>query len=344
MSRAASPFPLTGAIEMVHGGGGRAMAELIAGLFRRHLGNPILDKGHDAAVLPAVRGRLAISTDGHVISPLEFPGGDIGALAVHGTLNDIAMAGARPICLSAAFVLEEGLALEELDRIVASLAAAARAAGVPVVTGDTKVVERGKGDGIFITTTAIGEVPDGVEIAPERARPGQAVLLSGNLGDHGVAVLSKRANLDFETDILSDSAALHGMVAAMLAVAPGIAVLRDPTRGGLSAALNEITRAAGVGIVIEEARIPVRPGVAAACELLGLDPLNVANEGKLICVCAEADADRLLGVMREHPLGRDAARIGQVVAEDAPFVRMRTRLGGLRMLDWLSGEQLPRIC
>ena len=334
----------SGAVDMTHGGGGRAMAELIRDLFRRHLGNPILDSAGDAAQLGAVQGRLVMSTDGHVVSPLFFPGGDIGSLSVHGTLNDIAMSGARPLFLSAAFILEEGYPLADLERIVVSMADAARAANVPIVTGDTKVVEKGKGDGVFITTTGIGVVPDGVEIAAERARPGQAILLSGSIGDHGVAILSRRENLEFETEIRSDSAALHGLVAAMVAAAPGIAVLRDPTRSGLSAALNEITRAAHVGMLLEESAIPVRPDVAAACELLGLDPLHVANEGKLICICGPDDADALLDVMRAHPLGRDAALIGHVTDGDAPLVQMRTTFGGLRVVDWLSGEQLPRIC
>ncbi len=334
----------SGAVDMTHGGGGRAMAELIRDLFRRHLGNPILDRAGDAAQLGAVQGRLVMSTDGHVVSPLFFPGGDIGSLSVHGTLNDIAMSGARPLFLSAAFILEEGYPLADLERIVVSMADAARAADVPIVTGDTKVVEKGNGDGVFITTTGIGVVPDGVEIAADRARPGQAILLSGSIGDHGVAILSRRENLEFETEIRSDSAALHGLVAAMVAAAPGIAVLRDPTRSGLSAALNEITRATHVGMLLDESAIPVRPDVAAACELLGLDPLHVANEGKLICICGADDADALLNVMRAHPLGRDAALIGHVTDDDAPLVQMRTTFGGLRVVDWLSGEQLPRIC
>jgi len=320
------------------------MAELIRDLFRRHLANPILDKGDDAALVDVPDGRLVMSTDGHVISPLFFPGGDIGSLAVHGTLNDVAMSGARPLYLTAGFILEEGFPLADLDRIVASMARAAKEAGVPVVTGDTKVVEKGKGDGVFITTTGLGVVPDGVNVSAERARPGNAVLLSGSIGDHGVAILSKRENLEFETEIRSDSAALHGMVAAMVEAVPGIAVLRDPTRGGLAATLNEIARAANVGMQLDEAAIPVKSDVAAACELLGLDPLNVANEGKLVCICAAEDADTLLAVMRAHPLGRDAALIGRVTEDDANLVQMTTGFGGNRVVDWLSGEQLPRIC
>lgn len=334
----------TGTVDMVHGGGGRAMTELIRDLFQRHLSNPILDQGHDAALLEASSGRLVVSTDGHVISPLFFPGGDIGSLSVHGTLNDVAMAGARPLCLTAGFILEEGFPLADLERIVMSMAAAASEAGVPVATGDTKVVEKGKGDGVFITTTGLGVVPDGVEISVTRAKPGQAILLSGSIGDHGVAILSKRENLEFETEIVSDSAALHTLVADMIEAVPDIAVLRDPTRGGLAATLNELARAAGVGMHLDESAIPVKGDVAAACELLGLDPLHVANEGKLVCLCEQADADSLLSVMRAHPLGRDAAIIGRVTDDEARLVEMETEIGGLRVVDWLSGEQLPRIC
>ncbi|MBU2485462.1 MAG: hydrogenase expression/formation protein HypE [Alphaproteobacteria bacterium] len=334
----------TGNVDMTHGGGGRAMAELIRDLFHRHLGNPVLDQGNDAALIDVPQGRLVMSTDGHVISPLFFPGGDIGSLSVHGTLNDVAMAGAKPLYLTAGFILEEGFPLADLERIVISMAHAAREAGVPVVTGDTKVVEKGKGDGVFITTTGLGVVPDGVRVSADRARPGQAILLSGPIGDHGVAILSKRENLEFETEILSDSAAVHGLVAQMIETVPDIAVLRDPTRGGLAATLNEIARSAKVGMMLDEAAIPLRPDVAAACELLGLDPLYVANEGKLICLCEAADAERLIEVMRAHPLGRDTARIGTVTEDDANLIQMKTGFGGTRVVDWLAGEQLPRIC
>ncbi len=339
-----TPAPRSGAVDMTHGGGGRAMAELIRDLFQRHLGTPGPEHGNDAAVLDVPPGRLAMSTDSHVVSPLFFPGGDIGCLSVHGTLNDVAMMGARPLYLAAGFILEEGLPLADLERIVMSMAAAANEAGVPVVTGDTKVVEKGKGDGVFITTTGIGVVPDSVTISAERARPGMAILLSGSIGDHGVAVLSKRENLEFETEILSDTAALHGLVADMVAAVPGIAVLRDPTRGGLATALNEIAHTAKVGMDLDEAAIPVRPDVNAACELLGLDPLYVANEGKLVCLCEEADAQTLLAAMRAHPLGADAALIGHTVEDETGLVRMTTAFGGTRVVDWLSGEQLPRIC
>jgi hydrogenase expression/formation protein HypE len=254
------------------------------------------------------------------------------------------MSGARPLYLSAGFILEEGFPLSDLERIVASMAEAANRAGVPVVTGDTKVVERGKGDGVFITTTGVGMVPPGVNISGDRARPGDAVLLSGTIGDHGVAIMSSRENLSFETAIESDSAALHGLVADMVAAAPGIHCLRDPTRGGLATTLNELALQSGVGMQLDESAIPVRPAVAAACELLGLDPLYIANEGKLICICPADDADRLLEVMRVHPLGREAARIGEVVEDPHGFVRMQTGFGGSRVVDWLTGEQLPRIC
>jgi len=341
---AADPSARRGAVDMTHGGGGRAMTELIADLFGRHLGNPILDEGHDAARFPVPPGRLALSTDSYVISPLFFPGGDIGSLAVHGTLNDVAMSGARPLHLTASFILEEGYPLADLERLVVSMAEAVSRAGVTVVAGDTKVVEKGNGDGVFITTTGLGVVPDGVDIGADRARPGQAILVSGTIGDHGVAILSKRENLEFETQIQSDSAALHHMVADMVDAVPGIAVLRDPTRGGLAAALNEIAHASGVGMALDEAAIPVDRDVASACELLGLDPLYVANEGKLVCLCDARDADTLLAVMRRHSEGAGAAMIGQVVADPHGLVRMETLLGGNRAVDWLSGEQLPRIC
>ncbi|PLX39124.1 MAG: hydrogenase expression/formation protein HypE [Hyphomicrobiales bacterium] len=334
----------SGAVDMTHGGGGRAMADLIRDLFQRHLGNPILDQGNDAALVEVPPGRLVMSTDGHVIAPLFFPGGDIGSLSVHGTLNDVAMAGARPLYLTVGFILEEGYPLADLERIVMSMAEAATRAGVPIVTGDTKVVEKGKGDGVFITTTGLGVVPDGVRVSADRAVPGQAILLSGSIGDHGVAILSKRENLEFETEICSDSAALHTLVADMIAAVPDIAVLRDPTRGGLAATLNEIARTARVGMMLDETAIPVKPDVSAACELLGLDPLYVANEGKLVCLCAADDADRLVDIMHAHPLGRDAAVIGSVIEDPHGLVQMRTSFGGARVVDWLSGEQLPRIC
>jgi hydrogenase expression/formation protein HypE len=329
---------------MMHGSGGRATAELVQALFVRHFDNPMLRAGNDQAAFLPPAGRLVISTDAHVVSPLFFPGGDIGSLAVHGTINDVAMAGARPLYLSAAFILEQGFPFADLERIVVSMAAASRLAGVPIVTGDTKVVERGKGDGVFITTTGVGVVPEGVDVSGDKARPGDVILLSGSIGDHGVAILSKRENLAFETVIHSDSAALHGLVADMVAAVPGIRVLRDPTRGGLASTLNEIAQQSRVGLRLDETAIPMKDDVRAACELLGLDPLYIANEGKLIAICAPSDADRLLAVMRAHPLGRETAVIGEAVADDLAFVQMRTAFGGARMVDWLAGEQLPRIC
>jgi len=337
----------TGRIDMNHGAGGRASAQLVEQLFARAFDNEALRQGNDGALVDVPPGhRLVIATDAHVISPLFFPGGDIGSLAVHGTVNDVAMLGATPLYLAASFILEEGLALAELKRIVDSMAAASRAAGVPVVTGDTKVVEQGKGDGVFISTTGVGAVPAGRTIGGALARPGDAVLLSGTLGEHGVAVLSQRESLSFETSIVSDSAALHGLVASLLAAVPegAVHVLRDPTRGGVATTLNEIARQSGVGMTLHEAAIPVRREVEGACELLGLDPLYVANEGKLVAIVAAAHAEAALAALRAHPLGRDAARIGEVTDDPHRFVQMATRFGGRRMVDWLSGEQLPRIC
>ncbi|SDI56040.1 hydrogenase expression/formation protein HypE [Pseudomonas panipatensis] len=336
-----------GQVEMAHGAGGRAAAQLIEELFVSAFDNPWLRQGNDgAAFVPALAPgeRMVMATDAHVISPLFFPGGDIGSLSVHGTVNDVAMNGARPLYLAASFILEEGFPLADLKRIVASMARAAREAGVAIVTGDTKVVERGKGDGVFISTTGIGVVAAGIDTGGHRARPGDAILLSGSIGEHGVAILSQRESLEFETQILSDSAALHKLVARMLEVAPGLRVLRDPTRGGLATTLNEIAGQSAVGMLIEEAAIPLQAQVEAACELLGLDPLYVANEGKLVAICAETDVDALLDVMRAHPLGRHAARIGSVIEDNHGFVQMQTRFGGRRIVDWLSGEQLPRIC
>ncbi|WP_142848334.1 hydrogenase expression/formation protein HypE [Telmatospirillum sp. J64-1] len=342
------PRPLdlkTGRIDLSHGAGGRAMAQLVEEMFLAAFDNDLLRQGNDQAAFAVPPGRMVMSTDSYVISPLFFPGGDIGSLAVHGTINDVAMAGARPLYLSAGFIIEEGFALADLARIVQSMAKASKEAGVPVVTGDTKVVERGKGDGVFINTAGIGVLPEGMAISGDRARPGDALLISGSLGDHGVAVMSQRASLGFETEIQSDSAALHGLVAAMLDACPsGINVLRDPTRGGLAATLNEIARQSGVGMVLREAAIPVKEAVRGACELLGLDPLHVANEGKLIAICDPAQAETLLSAMRAHPLGRDAAIIGHVVEDDHHFVQMETAFGGARVVDWLAGDQLPRIC
>ncbi|MBL8445171.1 MAG: hydrogenase expression/formation protein HypE [Zoogloeaceae bacterium] len=335
-----------GRVDLNHGAGGRAMVQLIDELFARALANEYLGQGNDGAVLPALAPgeRLVMATDAHVVTPLFYPGGDIGSLSVHGTINDVAVMGARPLYLAASFILEEGFALADLARIVASMASAAREAGVPVVTGDTKVVEQGKGDGVFITTTGVGALPPDRNPGGACARAGDAVLISGTMGDHGMAILAQRESLAFESEITSDSAALHGLIAALFDAVPGLRVLRDPTRGGLATTLNEIARQSGVGIEVDEAQIPVHPQVAAACELLGLDPLYLANEGKLVVICAPEDTDKALAALRAHPLGARATRIGTVVADPHRFVQARTPLGGRRMLDWLTGEPLPRIC
>lgn len=346
----ARPFPrldlINGRVEMAHGAGGRAMAQLIRQVFV-----DAFDRGggarmgDDFAALTVPPGRLVMTTDGYVITPRTFPGGDIGSMAVHGTVNDVAMSGARVLYLSAGFIIEEGLPLADLSAVAGSMARAARAAGVSIVTGDTKVVERGGCDGLFITTAGVGVITDDrLDIAGDRARPGDAVLISGTIGDHGVAVMSRREGLSFETPILSDSAALNGLVADMVAAVPEIRVLRDPTRGGVAATLNEIAEASGVGLLVRESALPVRPAVRGACELLGLDPLTVANEGKLIAVCPADRADALLAVMRSHSLGQDAALIGEVTDDADGIVQLETALGGRRVVDWLAGEQLPRIC
>lgn len=341
------PVPLNlrnGRVDMTHGSGGRSMAQLIDELFVKHFDNDLLRQANDQAAFDVQAGRMVMSTDGHVISPLFFPGGDIGSLSVHGTINDVAMSGARPLYLSAGFILEEGFPLADLDKIVASMGVAAAEAGVPVVTGDTKVVEKGKGDGVFITTTGVGVTPAGVNISGDLARPGDTILVSGAMGDHGVAIMSSRENLEFETSIESDSAALHTLVADMVEKVPAIHCLRDPTRGGLATTLNELAQQSRVGMKLQEHAIPVNPAVSAACELLGLDPMYIANEGKLVCICAREEAQQLLRVMHSHPLGCQAAIIGEVVEDQYGFVQMETGFGGSRVVDWLAGEQLPRIC
>ena len=333
-----------GRVDMTHGSGGRAMAQLVEELFLDAFDNEFLRQLNDQACFSVPAGRMVMATDSHVVTPLFFPGGDIGSLSVHGTINDVAMSGAKPLYLSAGFILEEGFPLADLKRIVDSMAAAARDAGVPIVTGDTKVVERGKADGVFINTTGIGIVPEGIHISGELAQPGDRILVSGFMGDHGVAIMSQRENLTFSSPILSDTAALHELVAAMVAAVPDIHCLRDPTRGGVATTLNELARQSGVGMIIQENALPVREAVSATCEFLGLDPLYVANEGKLVAICSAHDAPRLLETMQNHPLGRDAAIIGAVVADNHHFVQMETAFGGKRIVDWLSGEQLPRIC
>jgi hydrogenase expression/formation protein HypE len=335
-------------IVLGHGSGGKLTADLIDKIFLPAFRNPVLDKLDDQAVVTIGGARLAFTTDSFVVTPIFFPGGDIGRLAVHGTVNDLAMSGARPLYLSAAFILEEGLPVDDLRRIVESMRAMAVEAGVQFVTGDTKVVDRGKGDQIFITTTGIGVIEPGINISADRARPGDAILLSGTLGDHGMAIMSQREGLEFEGAIESDCASLNGLVAAMLATpSPDgdfIHCLRDPTRGGAATTLNEIAKRAGVGMLLREQSIPVRESVKGACEVLGLDPLYVANEGKLLAIVKPEMAEAVLAQMRAHPLGKDAAIIGQVVADHPGMVLMKTEIGGTRVLDVMFGEQLPRIC
>ncbi|GLR90080.1 hydrogenase expression/formation protein HypE [Bradyrhizobium iriomotense] len=334
-----------GCIDLSHGSGGRAMAQLISGLFHEAFGNEWLARGNDQSAFDVGGGRMVMTTDGYVVSPLFFPGGNIGSLAVHGTVNDIAMAGARPLYMSASFIIEEGFRLSHLKMIAESMGEAARAAGVHIITGDTKVVERGKADGLFISTAGVGVVPDGLDLSAENARVGDRVLISGTLGDHGIAIMSKRQNLAFETEIMSDSASLHDLVVKILeAGAHGVHLMRDPTRGGLAATLNEIAQQSDLGFRLQEEVIPVKPDVAAACELLGIDPLHVANEGKLVAIVSPEVANAVLAAMRAHPLGCDAAEIGEAIADDHHFVQMATSFGGGRIVDWLSGEQLPRIC
>jgi hydrogenase expression/formation protein HypE len=331
-------------VQLGHGGGGRLMQELIQDIFVRAFQNPMLASLHDGATWPVEKGTLAFTTDSYVVRPLFFPGGDIGSLAVHGTINDLAMCGAKPLYLSAGFILEEGLSLDVLRQVVKSMAEAAGAAGVSIVTGDTKVVDRGKGDGIFINTAGVGLVPDGVRVLPTLIQPGDAILVSGDLGSHGVAVLSVREGLSFAGEVTSDSAPLHDVVGDLIESRIEIHCLRDLTRGGLASALNELAVAAKVGMAIDESAVPVLEPVRGACELLGLDPLYVANEGRFVAMVAEPQAEAALAVMRRHAVSGHAARIGTVTERHAPPVVLRTVVGTHRILDLLSGEQLPRIC
>jgi hydrogenase expression/formation protein HypE len=340
------PLPLNGSdrILLGHGSGGRMTAELIARCFLPAFRNEHLEKLDDQAVVAVDGVRLAFSTDAYVVTPLFFPGGDIGDLAVNGTVNDLAMAGARPLYLAAAFILEEGFPLGDLDRVVASMRQAAAAADVLLVTGDTKVVDRGKADGCFITTTGVGVVEHAQTISADRARPGDVVILSGPIAEHGMAIMAARADLELETPVVSDTAPLHRLVHEMLATGAAVHCLRDPTRGGVATALNELAQRSTVGIVLDEAAIAVREPVRGVCELLGLDPLYVANEGKLLAVVPATDADRVLDAMRRHPHGREARVVGEVVKDDARLLVLRTTVGGRRIVDMLQGEQLPRIC
>lgn len=335
-------------IVLGHGSGGKLTADLIEKVFLPAFHNPTLDKLNDQAVLSIGTSRLAFTTDSFVVTPIFFPGGDIGRLAIHGTVNDLAMSGARPLYLSAAFILEEGLPVEDLRRVVESMRIAAAESGVQLVTGDTKVVNRGKGDKIFITTTGIGLIDGDIDISADRAKPGDAIILSGYIGDHGMTIMSQREGLEFESSIESDCACLSGLVGKMLSTPSNtssfIHVLRDPTRGGVATTLNEIARQANVGMVLNECSIPVRDSVRGACEVLGLDPLYVANEGKLLAIVDRETVRAVLTGMREHALGRDAAIIGEVVEAHPGMVLMATEIGGTRVLDVMFGEQLPRIC
>jgi hydrogenase expression/formation protein HypE len=339
------PLPLTQhkSIVMGHGSGGRLSAQLIRELFLPAFDNDALRKLDDQAVLEAGGARIAFTTDSYVVTPIFFPGGDIGELAVNGTVNDLAMSGARPLALSAAFILEEGLDMAELSRVVESVSRAAGRAGVPIVTGDTKVVNRGSADKLFITTAGVGLVPAGIDISASNARPGDAILLSGTIADHGIAVLSRREGLEFEGEIRSDTQPLHRLVDAMIA-AGEIHTLRDPTRGGLGASLCEIAGSSGIGVEIDAAAIPVNEPVRGACELLGIDPLFVANEGKLVAFVAAESAEAVLAAMRATEEGRDARRIGTAVTGHAGITLVRTEIGGTRVLDLPFHEQLPRIC
>jgi len=329
---------------LAHGGGGKLSQQLIQKMFVARFHNEFLDQSHDGAIIPLNGARLAFTTDSYVIDPIFFPGGDIGTLAVNGTVNDLAMCGATPLYLSAAFVIEEGLSMDELWRVVNSMQSAAEHAGVKLVTGDTKVVDKGKGDKIFITTAGIGTIESGIDINPKQARAGDKIIVSGNIGVHGIAIMSVREGLEFETEVVSDCAPLNGLVRTMLDASRHIHVLRDPTRGGIASALNEIAETAGVGMLIEEDKIPVDDSVSGACEILGFDPLYVANEGKLIAIVPADDAEKILRVMHSHPLGKYAAIIGTVAPDHPKTVLMKSRIGGTRVVDMLSGEQLPRIC
>jgi len=338
------PLPAKDQVLLGHGSGGKLSAELIRDIFLPAFSNPVLARLDDQAIVSVNGSRLAFTTDSFVVKPLFFPGGDIGSLAVHGTVNDLAMGGAQPLFLSAAFILEEGLSLEVLKRVVGSLHRAAAAAGVEVVTGDTKVVEKGSGDGLFINTSGIGLVPEGLQLSADQARSGDRILLSGPIGDHGIAILAQREGLEFESTVESDSAPLHTLVAAMLGASRALRCLRDPTRGGLSSATNEIAQQSRVGMELDDAAIPVREEVRGACEMLGLDPLYVANEGKLIAIVAPEAAEAVLDAMRRHPLGSQAQIIGTVTAAHPGLVTLRTTLGTSRIVDMLAGDQLPRIC
>lgn len=334
-----------GVIDMTHGAGGRATAQLISEVFAKAFDNAYLNEGHDGATLPTINAKLVMSCDGHVVEPLEFPGGDIGRLAVCGTVNDVAVCAAKPKYLSASFILEEGLPLKTLVKVVESMKKAADEAGVAIVTGDTKVVEKGHGDGIFIATTGVGEKLADISVAGQNAQAGDAVLVSGTMGDHGITILSHREGLSFGVDLQSDCAPLNTMVENLITqFGDKIHVLRDPTRGGLATTLNEIAAQSQVGIVLDEETIPIKDSVVSACEFLGLDPLYIANEGKLIVICQSDVAEDVLQTLHEQKYGTDAALVGHVTQDNAGMVEMKTALGGTRLVDWLNSDPLPRIC
>lgn len=331
-------------VQMAHGAGGRLSQELTARIFMPHLRNAFLDQLDDQAKFDVVQGRMAFSTDTYVVSPLFFPGGNIGELAVNGTVNDLAVGGAVPLYLGAGFILEEGLPLAELEAIVKSMADAARRAGVMIVAGDTKVVQKGQCDRIFINTSGVGFIREGIDLSCRNLRPGDAVVVSGTVGDHGMAVMTTREGLSFQSRISSDTAALNGMIHAVLDLVPGVHAMRDPTRGGVAATLNELASSSSVGIELDESSIPVHEEVRGAAELLGIDPLTVANEGKVLIVLPESDAETALSVIRAHEHGREASIIGRVVADHPGMVLMKTPFGSRRIVEMPLGEQLPRIC
>lgn len=331
-------------ILLAHGSGGTLTQELLTDLFLPYFGNAILNRAHDGAVMTIGSQKLAFSTDTFVVKPSFFPGGNIGDLAINGTVNDVAMCGAKPLFLAAGFLLEEGFPMDQLHTIVATMASAAKAAGVQLVTGDTKVVEHGCGDGIYINTTGIGAIDDAVDIGPELAKPGDIVIINGHIGNHGIAVMSKREGIAFETVIESDTAPLNGLIAAILAVSKNVHVLRDPTRGGLAGTLCEIASASNVGIMLQQDQLPIDPEVTSACEILGLDPLYIANEGKVIVIAPEQDAKDILQIMRQHRFGQDSTIIGHIMAEHPNKVLLETDLGTVRIVDLPDGEQMPRIC
>ena len=343
---AACPLPISQypQVLMAHGGGGKLMHRLLEEVFGKAFSNPILDTRHDSAQFSVPAGKLAMTTDSYVVRPIFFPGGDIGSMAIHGTVNDLAMSGARPLYLTSAFIIEEGLPMETLWRVVCSMRDAALKCGVQIVTGDTKVVDKGKGDGLFINTAGIGVIEHGQHILPQQVRPGDAVIVSGDLGRHGMAIMAVREGLQFESAIESDSAPVHAAVLDLVQAGVEIHCLRDLTRGGLASALNEIAEAAGVKIAVEQQRIPVREDVHAACEMLGLDPLQVANEGRFVAFIAARDADRALKILGRHEVASGSAWIGQVMESSAPLVTLKSSIGASRILDMASGEQLPRIC